>query len=47
MKFTCPNCGARNSQFQDCGCEAVEDQDAADDPALDAAEHRWEVNQER
>lgn len=47
MTFTCPNCGARNSQFQDCGCDSPEEVDDQADPEADAAEHRWEVAQER
>jgi hypothetical protein len=43
--FTCPQCGGRNSQFQDCGCDSPEDQEA--DPEADAAEHRADVRNER
>lgn len=39
MTFTCPQCGARNSQFQDCGCEEVPDELEAGDAELEEADH--------
>ncbi len=46
MNFTCPQCGGRNSQFQDCGCDVPEDQDAAGDAEADEADHHYKARRE-